>query len=606
MGSVLLFLLVMGQTGAAGSVEAIFEDPTSKLLGWLLRTKRASSLALPADEVGQSLKRGEAAHLDGGSRSAAALLGSLKLDPGFAKTPRSAQTDNILYDLAGALIREGAYGQARRVLLELLRTPGGSSFRAPAFRKLTDLTLESGQYEQSLTMLQSLPADLSTDEKDEAAYLKGKALAFLGFPAESARAFESVSRHSRFRAAALYMLGVLALEAGEVERAESRFCSIVHQPASGGQTGRFTFFVSDKTLDIIDHAWLALARIRHDRGEYPRAIDSYNQVRPGSPAHQQALYESAWSLFRSGRFVRARHQLEDLLDRNPHMADWPAANLLLGYSMLSECLFEPAMEVFRTLEKHLGTGAARRATLTAPELAAVPSGSRVATAISLGAGIHSTIQRVLSLRSTLARLASGLPQQPRPVPGADLNADLEADLSRARHLSSLLAEIGARSTPGDRAEIDLLSRQVREAAATARRARDALLVGQLGLAASDTSLVRDQDLPREYLTAEEAGLVKLGERLKALARSGDGFARAGRSRWKNRAARKVSGWARAAHIGKVDTVLARKQSLEIEVQNLAQGRYPLSLFTDLARAGLVDETMEYWPYDGEDWPDEMQ
>jgi hypothetical protein len=56
----------------------------------------------------------------------------------------------------------------------------------------------------------------------------------------------------------------------------------------------------------------------------------------------------------------------------------------------------------------------------------------------------------------------------------------------------------------------------------------------------------------------------------------------------------------------IDAVIGQKQALETEVQNLAQGRYPLSLFRELAEAGFVDESMEYWPYDGEVWPDEIQ
>ena len=76
--------------------------------------------------------------------------------------------------------------------------------------------------------------------------------------------------------------------------------------------------------------------------------------------------------------------------------------------------------------------------------------------------------------------------------------------------------------------------------------------------------------------------------------------------WALRAAARVKTWARLASIGKIDAVIGQKQALETEVQNLAQGRYPLSLFKELAEAGFVDESMEYWPYDGEVWPDEIQ
>lgn len=57
---------------------------------------------------------------------------------------------------------------------------------------------------------------------------------------------------------------------------------------------------------------------------------------------------------------------------------------------------------------------------------------------------------------------------------------------------------------------------------------------------------------------------------------------------------------------RVDAVLGRKQALETEVQNLALGRYPLSLLRELAEAGMLHESNEYWPFDGEHWPDEYE
>jgi tetratricopeptide (TPR) repeat protein len=320
------------------------------LLAWLMRTGRMRD-RIDTDRLGRILRRGEALYLDGGSRSAAAIFGALLLDPSFWELAKTPSHDNLRYDLAGATIREGAYGRAREILLELVSRTPPSAFRAPAFRKLTDLTLGSGQYEQSLIALDALPKDLTDDEKDEVTYMKGLALAGMGYLRQAQEALAHVSRHSRFRAPALYLMGVLALEQDDSDAATGYFCSIVRQPAGA----RYTFFVSGNTLEVIDRAWLALARIRHDEGRYLRAVDTYQKIEKGSPVEFEARYESAWSLFRANRFARARTKIAELIDENPRMIDFPAAFLLLGYSLAGDCFFDQAKEVFDELEGRLAS-----------------------------------------------------------------------------------------------------------------------------------------------------------------------------------------------------------------------------------------------------------
>ena len=249
------------------------------------------------------------------------------------------------------MIQQGAFGRAREMLLELVSRAPPSTFRAPAFRKLTDLTLGSGQYKQSLIALDALPKNLTDDEKDEVAYMKGLALAGMGYPQQAREALAHVSRHSRFRAAAYYLMGVLALEQDNSDEATGHFCSIVRQPARA----KYTFFVSENTLEVIDRAWLALARIRHDEGQYARAIETYRKIAKGSRVEFEARYESAWSLFRASRFAEARTRIADLIGENPRMVDFPAAFLLLGYSLAGDCLFEPAKAVFKDLEGRLAS-----------------------------------------------------------------------------------------------------------------------------------------------------------------------------------------------------------------------------------------------------------
>jgi len=157
--SLILIVLLAGPPETALSV-----GPKGPLLAWLMRTGRMKERIDP-DRLNRILRRGEVLYLDGGSRSAAAMFGSLLLDPSFWELAKTPAHDNLRYDLAGAMIQQGAFGRAREILLELVSRTPPSAFRAPAFRKLTDLTLGSGQYEQSLIALDALPKGLGDDEK---------------------------------------------------------------------------------------------------------------------------------------------------------------------------------------------------------------------------------------------------------------------------------------------------------------------------------------------------------------------------------------------------------------------------------------------------------
>ena len=59
-----------------------------------------------------------------------------------------------------------------------------------------------------------------------------------------------------------------------------------------------------------------------------------------------------------------------------------------------------------------------------------------------------------------------------------------------------------------------------------------------------------------------------------------------------------------AKLGKIDAVIGQKRKLEIEVEDLAQGRFPPELFGRLYEEGMVGDDEVYWPPDGEFWKDE--
>jgi len=61
---------------------------------------------------------------------------------------------------------------------------------------------------------------------------------------------------------------------------------------------------------------------------------------------------------------------------------------------------------------------------------------------------------------------------------------------------------------------------------------------------------------------------------------------------------------RRAHAGRIETVLGRKQALELEVEALSQGYLPPGAVDSLEAARYLSDEEEYWPFDGEDWDDE--
>jgi len=63
---------------------------------------------------------------------------------------------------------------------------------------------------------------------------------------------------------------------------------------------------------------------------------------------------------------------------------------------------------------------------------------------------------------------------------------------------------------------------------------------------------------------------------------------------------------RRARIGRIDAVMGKKRKLELEIESLAAGRFPAELARSKRRPALLSDDEEYWPYEGEDWPDEFE
>ena len=61
---------------------------------------------------------------------------------------------------------------------------------------------------------------------------------------------------------------------------------------------------------------------------------------------------------------------------------------------------------------------------------------------------------------------------------------------------------------------------------------------------------------------------------------------------------------RRARLGRIESVLGRKRALEVEIEAIRLGYLPQDAVDSLEAARYLGDKEEYWPFEGDDWPDE--
>jgi hypothetical protein len=154
-------------------------------------------------------------------------------------------------------------------------------------------------------------------------------------------------------------------------------------------------------------------------------------------------------------------------------------------------------------------------------------------------------------------------------------------------------------------------------AAHASQERTAPLRAQLALL--DTRLAQAKQVASATLHATEQTGVDLPDLLRADAAHGNDLAsrvdavRASLATEETRLARdalhrldlRLSRLLRRARLGRVESVLGRKRTLEVEIEAINDGVIPKSALDSLDAARYLRDNEEYWPFEGDDWPDEF-
>ncbi len=537
--------------------------------------------------------------------------------------------------LGEALGRTGADAPARAYLVPLIAEKKTLDLPARrAVRAMVELGLESDEPEAFVAALtpyeKSLPEELAGD----VAYLRGRSLEKAGRLDEALSALRLVEPRSRFWAQAVYLSGVIETERGRLKEAEELFCKVADPkltPKEAPVFGGADFF------EVRDLARLGLGRVAHEGYRFDDAQYYYYLVPRDSVHLPEALYEAATTRYEAKDYEGARDYLDDLVSLHRRHVYQDERYILEAYVDMASCKFGPAeqkLEAFLKRYEPVRNAArqiARDPGAVARLVDAVDRGTDAAT-VGLGVGDDSarTLASLLRVDDGYNRAAKRLARLERQLRGLD-RVEAELGTARAALAGKATDEKALRPQaegPLGQSEEDQRERARAQIAEIGRLLREARASGKVKKAELDQLEKELEALRIELRQMERAAVATAGtappggasleaqvdadRRLAGTLRS---EARALRSTLQaeqvaqarsalERLDLRLSRLVRRARLGRIETVLGKKRSLEVEIEALAQGFLPPSMVDSLDVARYLGDDEEYWPDDGEDWADE--
>jgi hypothetical protein len=548
--------------------------------------------------------------------------------PRFVDFADSDQGHAAVYTLGDALASAGAHEPARGYLKRLLPLSPTDTYARRAVRRLAEIALDTEIIAPILEDLKAVPAAGQPEEtRGEIAYLNGRARELANDPDGAFKFYAQVTEKSRFWAQAVYLSGLIEVERGRLREGENLFCKVA-DPARSAKTA--PFFADANFFAVRDLARLALGRVAHEQFRFDDARYYYYLVPQDSERLAEALYESATTRYERKDYEGARELLDELKALGVHHRYEDEAWILSAYIDLARCHFEEAdaqlrgfivaYEPVRDAARKLATDdrgllrlleASRLGSDAAAESGGTPDVARtIAALVRVDAGFGTITKRLAQLDQEMSGLRGSMGQLD------DMNRTLATAGGVRPSSEGLGGEGPGESAARARAEADGVRRQI-EALEQARAPAGeiAALRGKLDQIESALRGAREgtpgpgsagqggPDLPGllrtdrgqagDLYAAAQAARAKLVEARTALAKDAV-----------NRLKLRLSRLLRRARLGRIESVLGRKRALELEVEALAAGVLPQAALDSLEAPRYLKDSEEYWPFEGDDWPDE--
>jgi len=612
----------------------------------MARRRLASAEAMRVEDVGARVAEGEALVASGRHEEAVAKMTEIVEHPKFDLVAETQQGRAALYLLGHALAQAGVHESARAYLRRSIAQKGAWEQYGPyarrAVRELVEIALETRSYQAGLKDLEVVPQTAPAEIRGEVAYVTGRAKETSGDPQGALAAYAEVPQSSRFWSQATYLSGLVEVERGRLREGENLFCKVADPKRQDRTT---PVFADERFFAVRDLARLALGRVAHEQGRFDDARYYYYLVPRDSDRLAEALYEAATTRYEKKDYEGARELLDELNALHAHHRYEDEAHVLDAYIDLALCRFadadkklvaflrgyEPVRDAARRLgQSDRGTravlGAARSgadaggidsagAAVTPDQLRAVAALVRVdplygevarkrAVLEREGTGLRLAVGTIGDMQRSLATTGGVRPAADDAVDPVEKERDARASLDGLRRQLDDLEQVSrtpaARGKIGDgavaplRKELAELDARLGGANASSAATGGAAGAGQgagadlpdllRADAAHAGALARDLETVRAELGAAETALAKDALRRLDL---------------------RLSRLLRRARLGRIESVLGKKRALEVEIEAINAGFLPKDALDSLDAARFLRDNEEYWPFEGDDWPDEF-
>jgi len=551
--------------------------------------------------------------------------------PRFDPFKNSDEGRAASYWLGDALGRGGAYQPARGYLTQLLAAAPNDIWYRRAVHSLVDFALESDEPQLMLNDLKVVGPGAPDEVSGDVAYLTGRVAERNNKPDEALAAYRAVSEKSRFWAPSTYLSGLIAVERRDYKQGEALFCKV----ADPKQTPKKApFFGGTDFFQVRDLARLGLGRVAHEQYRFDDARYYYYLVPHDSDSLPEALYETATTRYEAKDYDGARDSIDQLKRLKSEHVYQDETYILDAYIDLATCRFPQADAKLNAFLKRYDPvrDAARRlstddaaiqklvdAVRTSRDPASAGLGVSEDTARALGALLRvdaaygraarrlaelehqqSGLRRAMGdLDNARERLAS--PKSVRPQSSEALGQTaldkVERIEGQTAELKRLLREAESAANGKQSGDLSGLEQELEALQIRARAARAALpsKVGTVGPKGEDLAGLLATDRERATQLYDDAQKLRVAVEAQELALAKETLVRLDR---------RLSRLLRRARLGRIETVLGKKRSLEIEVEALSQGLLPQTIIDSLDAARYLGDDEEYWPFEGEDWSDE--
>jgi hypothetical protein len=570
----------------------------------------------------------------GRNDEAIAKLVEIVEHPRFESIAGTQEGQAALYLTGHAYASAGVYETGRAYLRKSLAQRGAweqyGAYARRAVRRLVEIALDTHAFAAGQKDLEGVPANAPAEVRGEIAYLVGRAKETSGDADGAIASYAQVPQTSRFWSQATYLSGLLYVERGKYREGENLFCKVADPKRQDRST---PVFADERFFAVRDLARLALGRVAHEQRRHDDARYYYYLVPRDSDRLAEALYEAATTRYEKKDYDGARELLDELKGLKAHHRYEDEANVLDAYIDLALCRFPEAdaklqgflkaYEPVRDAARRLGQSDRGMRVL----LAAARSGADAGGGDSAGVSVTpdqlravAALVRIDPLYGEIARKRAVLD---REGSGLRLAVSSLGDMQR-----SLATTGGVRPFTEDKGDPVEKAADARSALDGVRRAIDdaeqakapaaslaplkkelADLEARLGsgspqATAAAEAAAQGADLP-ELLRSDSAYAGKLSADFESVRNELSAAETALAKDALRRLDLRLSRLLRRARLGRIESVLGKKRALEVEIEAINAGYLPKDALDSLDASRFLRDNEEYWPFEGDDWPDEF-